>query len=96
MRATFGYRFIQQCPMRSNTHKFGWDEEPADERPSEFMHTTGYAVLSGYHVPNEMNARVARRRSGSGLGFKSIVIAFVVFVGLSGFAIHEIGKLLRF
>ena len=82
--------------MRSNPHTFGWDEEPADERPSEFVHSTGYSVLSGYHVPNELNARVARRRSGSGFGFKGLVIVVVVFLGLSAVVIHEFAKVLRF
>ncbi|MBW8830964.1 MAG: hypothetical protein JF606_16360 [Burkholderiales bacterium] len=81
--------------MRSHPHIFAWDEEPAEERPSEFTHTTGYSVLSGYHVPSELNARVARRRSGSGFGFKGLVIAIVVFLGLSAVAIHELAKLLR-
>jgi len=82
--------------MRNNPHPFGWDEEPADERPSEFMQSTGYSVLSGYYVPGDLNARAAHRRRGQGLGFKTIVIAFVVFLGLSSVAIHEFGKLIRF
>jgi len=52
--------------MRSNTHNLIGTRSPRDERRASLMHTTGYAVLSGYHVPNEMNARVAQRRSGSG------------------------------
>lgn len=81
--------------MRSNPHTYGWDEEPADERPSEFMQSTGYSVLSGYHVPTELNARAARRRGGSGFGFKGVVIAVVVFLSLSTVAIHEFAKMLR-
>lgn len=81
--------------MRRNTHTYGWDEEPADERPSEFMPTTGYSALSGYHVPSDLSAHHARRRSGHGVGIKVVLFAFVVLIGLSGLAIHEIGKLMR-
>jgi hypothetical protein len=81
--------------MRSNPHTFGWEEEPSDERPSEFM-STGYSVLSGYHLPQDLNARAARRRRGSGLGFKGLAVVFVVLLSLSGFAIHEFGKLVHF
>ena len=76
-------------------HVYGWDEEPADERPSEFVQSTGYSVLSGYHHPSDLNARAARRRRGSGFGFKAVVAVFLVLLGLSGFAIHEAVKLLR-
>jgi len=74
---------------------FSWDQEPADERPSEFKHSTGYSVLSGYHLPSDLNARAARRRSGSGWGFKSIVIAFILMRSASGVAMHELMKMLR-
>jgi hypothetical protein len=78
------------------TAVFGWDEEPHDERPSEFMQSTGYSVLSGYHVPSDLNARAARRtRGSSGVGFKTIVFAFVMFLGVAGFAIHHFVKYLR-
>ncbi|HEV7915321.1 MAG TPA: hypothetical protein VGP22_16270 [Albitalea sp.] len=78
------------------THVFGWDEEPHDERPSEFQQSTGYSVLSGYHVPSDLNARVARRSRGSGgIGFKSIVFAFVVILGVSGAAITHFVKYLH-
>ena len=52
-------------------------------------------MLSGYHLPSELNARAARRRSGSGWGFKSIVIAFIVLLSVSGVAMHELVKMLR-
>jgi hypothetical protein len=81
--------------MRANTHTYGWDEEPSDERPSEFMESTGYSLLTGYHVPTDLSARQARRRSGQGLGLKAIVLTFVIIIGASGLAIHQIGKLLH-
>ncbi len=81
--------------MQRQTTAFGWEHEPADERPSEFVQSTGYSVLSGYHLPSDLNARAARRSGGSGVGFKTVVLAIVVFLGVSGFAIHEFAKLLR-
>ena len=82
-------------PDFQKTYVFAWDEEPHDERPSEFVQSTGYSVLSGYHLPSDLNARAARRRKGAGFGFKSIVITCVVLLGLSGFAIYEATKYLR-
>ena len=29
---------------------FGWEHEPAQERPSAFMNSTSFASLSGYHA----------------------------------------------
>ena len=82
--------------MRRQDSIYGWEQEPADERPSEFRETsTGYSVLSGYHLPSDVNVRAARRRSGSGMGCKAIVVAFVVFLGLSGVAISQFVKFLH-
>jgi hypothetical protein len=82
--------------MSRNTHVFGWDEEPADERPSEFMHSTlGSSAFSGYHVPREMAARYDRRRRGSGWGLGGVVVAFVLLIALSGLAFHQLARLLH-
>ena len=84
-------------PRTPQAHVFGWDEEPADERPSEFMPVnSGYSVLSGYHVPRDMSRRAAQRRRGSGLGLAGVAVAFVVFLGASAVAIHQFAKLLHF
>jgi hypothetical protein len=32
------------------TQIFDWDSEPAEERPSEFGHSTGYGTVSGAFV----------------------------------------------
>lgn len=31
--------------MARDYHVFGWEDEPADERPSEFLRSTGYGGL---------------------------------------------------
>jgi hypothetical protein len=81
--------------MKTQQPVFGWEHEPADERPSEFSQSTGYSLLSGYHAPKELNARAALRRRSSGLGFKGIVAVFLVLLALSGWAMHEMAKWLR-
>ena len=80
---------------RKQPSVFGWENEPADERPSEFRETTGYSVLSGYHMPSDVNARAARRRTGSRFGFGAIVFTFVLALALSGFAMLHWVKHLR-
>jgi hypothetical protein len=39
------------------TQIFDWDSEPAEERPSEFGHSTGYGTVSGAFI------RAPRRRA---------------------------------
>lgn len=50
--------------MRPTTPSaFTWDHEPSEERPSEFMNSTSYSLLSGYHVlPDEERSKRQRRR----------------------------------
>ena len=79
-------------PHHQNRHVYGWDEEPVDERPSEFVPTSGYSALSGYHVPRDLSARVSRRRRGRGL--TGLVIATLVLLIASGVAIRQFAKVL--
>lgn len=75
--------------MQRQTHVYGWEEEPADERPSEFLPTTGLSALSGYHFPAGLNARTARRR-GSRFGLASVLTVFVLLLVLSGFVMYRL------
>jgi hypothetical protein len=44
-------------PLKS-TQVFGWEAEPTDERPSEFIPSTGFSSLSGYYaMPPSKNFR---------------------------------------
>lgn len=86
---------MRRPPDFQKTYVFAWDEEPQDERPSEFKQSTGYSVLSGYHLPSELNARAAQRRQGSGLGFKGVLATCAVLLGVCSFAIYEAVKYLR-
>jgi hypothetical protein len=61
-----------------DTQVFGWEVEPKDERPSEFVQSTGYSALSGYYSMPEVRSRPPDRRSGISL----VVVAGIVFVAL--------------
>ena len=86
---------MRRPPDFHQTYVFAWEEEPHDERLSEFKTSTGYSVLSGYHVPSDLNARAARRRQGSGFGFKGILAACAVLLVACSFAIYEAVKHLK-
>lgn len=74
------------------TQVFGWDAEPHDERPSEFVPSTGYSSLSGYYSMPETRGGPARRSGG---GFKWILIAGAVFVALGTTALLGFLHLIR-
>jgi len=61
-----------------DTQVFDWDAEPHDERPSEFVPTTGYSVLSGYYAAPEPG----RRRRGRS-GVNPVIVASAVVVALA-------------
>lgn len=74
------------------TQVFSWDHEPKDERPSEFVPSTGYSVLSGYYtLPDSAAAQRGRRRSG----FNGVLIAALVAVGLGAAALVGVVHMLR-
>ena len=73
-------------------HIYSWDDEPVDERPSEFSSTTGYSVLSGYHP---MNDPMRHRRSRSRFGFIAMLAFCVVVLALGGVALVKLAPLLR-
>lgn len=72
---------------------YNWDTEPVDERPSEFMHSTGYATLSGYHSNFDSARRAPARRGHSGL-IGMLVFALVI-IALGAWAILKFAPMLR-
>jgi hypothetical protein len=60
-----------------DTQIFDWEAEPHDERPSEFSQTTGYSLLSGYHVEPVRESR----RPGGGIGVALAAAGLVVALG---------------
>ena len=71
---------------------YSWDAEPVDERPSEFMHSTGYATLSGYHSNFDTSRRTVRRPRSGLIGM--LVFALVV-IAVGGWAIVKFAPMLR-
>lgn len=76
--------------MKSNprgfkdTQVFGWDSEPTDERPSEFVHSTGYSALSGYYGMPDTRSVASRPPKRGGFGFLLFVSAAIVSLGALG------------
>lgn len=66
-----------------DTQVYDWDAEPKDERPSEFIPSTGFSSLSGYYAMPP-DARVYRRRGSRGPGLALLGAALVVVLGLVG------------
>jgi hypothetical protein len=69
--------------------RYGWEHETVDERPSEFMPSSGYACLSGYQTDLE-SRRAARARAG----LKRLALCFLVMLALGSWAIWELVPLL--
>lgn len=81
--------------MKRNAYVFGWDEEPSDERPSEFAPTTGYSALSGYHQPMDLSRRIAHRQSRAAVGVRRMALVFIAIVGAAGFAMYMFAKVMN-
>jgi hypothetical protein len=75
--------------MFKQSQIYGWESEPADERPSEFMHSTGYASLSGYHDP------AAARRPSSRFGAKSLLAFSIAVLALGAYGLLKLAPLLH-
>lgn len=80
----------RSAPAFKDTQVFDWDAEPKDERPSEFVPTTGYSSLSGYHTLTE--AGPYRRRPSRGM---PVLAVAVIVVGLGAAALFGFLHLLK-
>ena len=58
-----------------------WETDPVNERPSEFVPSTGYSVLSGCSTLDGPLACQQRRQSGLGTLFAALGIFFAIGVG---------------
>ena len=67
-----------RCMTRSRndfktTQVFDWEAEPKDERPSEFVPSTGFSSLSGYYsMPPDARVMRHNRRSSGGGGVRKL------------------------
>jgi hypothetical protein len=74
------------------TQLYDWGAEPVDERPSEFMPSTGHASLSsGYRTAVGPAARRANRSSRFGL--VSLLLFVLAVIGLGGWAIVTLASM---
>ena len=71
---------------------YAWESEPVDERPSEFMSSTGYATLSGY---GSTIAPARRARRGSRFGLVGLLAAMLMVIAAGGWAIVKLAPLLH-
>ena len=78
--------------MKKKAHIYTWEDEPVDERPSEFMSSTGYPPLSDFY-PMMVAQQPDRPRSR--FGFSALLIVALLPVVLGGFALAKLVPLLR-
>ncbi|HEY9029451.1 MAG TPA: hypothetical protein VIO33_03430 [Burkholderiaceae bacterium] len=71
---------------------YTWESEPVDERPSEFMSSTGYASLSGYHSAIDPVRRVRR---GNRFGLAGMLAVALAFIAAGGWVIVRFAPLLH-
>lgn len=62
-------------PAYKDTQVFDWEVEPHDERPSAFSQTTGYSLLSGYHVEPVRESHRRQRSIAPALVAAGLVVA---------------------
>ncbi len=80
-------------PPFKQTQRFDWENEPAGERPSEFVPSSGYSVLSGYHA---IGAPIRHRRASRGrFGFTTWALFTVAVLTLGAWAMSALAPLLR-
>ena len=71
-----------------DTQVFDWDMEPKDERPSEFVQSTGYSSLSGYYTMPDSRGRPVRahrRRGINGVLVGAVIVVALGAAALAGF-----------
>jgi len=76
--------------MVKKVHVYGWDDEPVDERPSEFR-STGFP-MSGYATTV---ASAGRARARTRFGFKSLIVFALLLLGIGAWALLQLPALLR-
>jgi hypothetical protein len=73
--------------MFKESQLYGWDAEPVDERPSEFMASGGYSMLSS---DPRLNEAIRRRRSAARVGLIGLIAFVAVLFLLGGYALLDL------
>lgn len=77
------------------TQVFGWDSEPADERPTDFGGSTGFSALSGYYVAPEAHAARRRQQQMHRSGLAKLAAAGLIIIGLASVALLQLAHVLK-
>lgn len=77
------------------TQIFSWEHEPKDERPSEFVPSTGYSSLSGYYTMPDSGLAPSRRARRRGIGLNGVLVAAIAAIGLGTAGLIGLLHLLR-
>lgn len=83
----------RHVPDFKPTQVFDWASEPADERPTDFGHSTGYSA-SSFGGLREVPAS-ARRRREHRRGVAKLVVSALLVLGLSTTALMTMAHYLR-
>ncbi len=67
--------------MRHDTHAFSWEQEQADDRPSEFRTSTSYTLLHGEDDTRHQPRRVPRRHHKSSSSGAWRLLTLVLLAG---------------
>ena len=73
--------------MFKESQVYGWDAEPVDERPSEFMTSAGYSVLTS---DQRFEAAMRSRKTRAHVGTASLVAFIVALFALGGYALIKL------
>jgi hypothetical protein len=77
--------------MFKESQIYGWDSEPVDERPSEFMASGGYSVLSS---DRRLDAAISQRRARSRVRFGGFIAFLVALFAVGIYAVVALLPLL--
>ncbi|MBS0444424.1 MAG: hypothetical protein JSR59_00600 [Proteobacteria bacterium] len=75
--------------MPQKPHLYQWEDEPVDERPSEFASTTS-TLASGF-----ASAPPALRRRANRTGLRTMLTVTIALLALGGWLLHHWAQLLR-
>jgi hypothetical protein len=82
----------KNAPPFKSTQVFGWEAEPMDERPSEFIPSTGFSSLSGYYaMPPSKNYR---SRTSARSALSTWLLAAAV-LGTAAFGLFMMVRMLK-
>ncbi len=91
---------MRRPPDFKPTQVFDWAHEPADERPTDFGHSTtgystGHSALSGFGSLQQVSGHAHRRNQTQGAGMVKLMAVTCVVLGLSVTALYTMVHYLR-